>query len=142
MGLLTSQPIAWTAWTPTWTNLTVGDGTLAAKFIRSGNLIQCRLSFVLGATSSISGSVSFTLPVTSAAYPGTIGAPLGPCRFFDTSGAAVVHGQTVRASTTTGLVAPDLASGTYVSSTVTSSTVPFTWAIGDEITTQFFYESA
>lgn len=132
----------WVAWTPTWTNATVGNGVVAAAYKRIGKSVICRLSFILGTTSAISGSVTFTLPLTSATYPGTIGAPLGPCRFFDTSGAVVIHGQTVRASTTTGLVAPDLASGTYVSSTVTSSTVPFTWATGDEITTQFFYEAA
>lgn len=130
------------SWTPTWTNLTLGNGVVVAKWVQIGKLVFCRLSLVFGTTTSVSGSITFSLPVTAATLGGTIGGPLGICRMFDTSGALVVHGTIVRASTTTAIAAPDLASGTYVSSTVTSSTVPFTWATGDEIITSFWYESA
>lgn len=133
----------WASWTPTWTNLTVGNATIIAKYGRIGKFIFGRLSIILGSTSSVSGAVSFSLPVTRAAYGGTLGNTiLGSCRLFDTSAPATRGGAIFTPTTTTALVTVIDTSGTYQSFVDLSSTVPFTWAVGDEITTQFFYEAA
>lgn len=134
---------AWTSWTPTLTNITIGNGTLVCKYTQIGKLITCRFSLVFGSTTSISGAAVFSLPVTRAAYGGTNGiTPLGLARMFDTSAGATWEGNVLNLSTTTVQVNAWDASAAAVKQLNTSSTVPFTWATGDEIGAQFSYEAA
>jgi len=134
----------WVSWAPTLTNITIGNGTVTAKYARVGKIIFCRLNIVFGSTTSLSGDVIFTLPVTRATYAGTAGVtPLGVAAARDNSGDLVYQATTWTYSTTTqAFVRFILASGTYGTSVAASATVPFTWATADEINTQFFYEAA
>ena len=52
----------WNSYTPTWTNLTVGNGTQSAiyRYIDGGIWVKGVLTF--GTTSSISGTVTQTIP--------------------------------------------------------------------------------
>src|SRR6185369_9654216 len=69
---------AWGSWTPSWTNLSVGNGTVVAKYVQIGKTVFARLSLVLGSTSTVTGPVIFSLPVTSVTYDGAAtGTPLG-----------------------------------------------------------------
>lgn len=130
------------SWTPTWVNLTTTSATITAKFKKIGRMVFCRVHVLFGASTSISGAVSVSLPLTAAAHAGTIGVPIGLCRFFDTSGSVTNEGTVLFGSTTTAFLSVGNSAGTYVVATVLSSTVPFTWATGDEITMQFCYEAA
>ena len=133
----------WVSWTPTWTNLTIGNGTAVAKFAKIGTLVFCRISLVFGSTTSISGSVSFSLPVTGATYAGTAGLTwLGGVRALDASVPAIFEGVIVNASTTTAAISFIDTSGTYAMRVLASSTVPFTWTTSDEIAGEFTYEAA
>src|SRR5687767_858390 len=64
---------AWTTWSPTWTNLTVGTSTVTARYRQIGKLVCCRLHIVLASGFAVSGDIQFTLPVTRAAYGGSAG---------------------------------------------------------------------
>lgn len=131
------------SWTPTWAGFTLGDGTVVAKYKQVGKLVFCRLHLTLGSTSSVSGSVTFTLPVTSVALPGSASQEaIGPARLIDASPATGLDGAVLWNSTTTGLIAVHNSAGTYLTATVLSSSVPFTWAVNDKITATFFYEAA
>lgn len=142
-SLLQALQNPFTAWVPTWTNLTVGNGTVTAKYRQIGKLVIVRLVIVFGSTTSISGAVSFTLPVTRAAYAGTAGvSPLGMARFFDASPGAGYEGVVVTPSTTTAKLHVWQASGTYTQAVDLSSTVPVTWTTSDEIHVQLSYEAA
>jgi len=142
-GDLTWTGAAWASWTPAWTNLTVGNGTVVAKYMRLGKTVIARLSIVFGSTTVVSGSVSFTLPVTQATYGGTAGVTsLGLARYFDASAGFAFEGSVINLSTTTGLFIAMDASGTHLKQAVLSSTVPFTWTTSDEIGVQFCYEAA
>lgn len=134
---------AWASWTPTWTNLTVGNGTVTAVYATLANkMIACRLTVVFGSTTAISGAVSFTLPVTRAAFAGTAGIiPIGLARFLD-SGVAGYEGRLITVSTTTGRLLYDAVAGALISLTDLSSTTPFTWGTSDEIGAEFYYEAA
>lgn len=135
--------VAWASWTPTWTNLSVGNGTVVAKYSRIGKTVHCRLSLTFGSSTSVSGSVLFTLPVTSVAYPGSAGiTPLGQVVARDNSAPQVYFGLAAHFSTTQAVIRFNDSSGTYVVQAITSSTVPFTWAVSDEITVTFSYEAA
>jgi len=54
---------SWTTWTPTIGGLTQGNGTLVARYIQVGKVLNWFIRFDFGSTSSIT-SLNFTLPVT------------------------------------------------------------------------------
>lgn len=133
---------AYSSWTPTWTNLTVGNGTVTAVYKQVGKTVRGRIAIVFGSTTSISGDVSFDLPVTRAAMAGTNNvSPLGCARFYD-AGVAGYEGAVHNASTSTASIRVWAASGAYVTAALLSSTVPFTWGTSDEISAEFEYEAA
>lgn len=129
---------AWASWTPTWTNLAVGDGTVVAKFIQIGKTVIARLSLDIGSTTSITGVITFSLPVTSVAYSAsqTIGVGTG---FDGATGYSLIL--TWQSTTTAALAAQD-SSGTYVVQTGANATVPFTWGTGDVLSCEFYFEAA
>lgn len=134
---------SWQAWTPTWTNATVGNGTVVAKYCQIGKATVCRLSFVLGSSSTISGLITFSLPVTAVAYPNIANGvdPFGLAAILD-SGTATYSADIRTLTTTTAIVTVFGAAGTYVNGTNTSSSVPMVWTTGDALTTTFIYEAA
>ena len=130
---------AWTSWTPTWTNLTVGNGTNSSKYTQVGKLIIARVAFLFGSTSSISGGISFTLPVTSVSY--TEGGFYGRGVLRD-AGTAEYACLLDISTTTQAIVYAEGAAGSYVNATALSSTIPFTWTTNDHISGILIYEAA
>lgn len=63
---LTGVQAAWDTYTPTWTNLTVGNGTVIARYLQIGKTVHVRISLTGGTTSSASGAVSVSLPVVAS----------------------------------------------------------------------------
>ena len=57
---------AWTSWTPTWSNLTVGNGVLVSKYIKVGKYVSFYIDLNFGTTTSVSGDINFSLPVNNA----------------------------------------------------------------------------
>ena len=115
--------------TPIFTNLTVGDGTLSASYTATNRgMTLNHLLFTFGSTSSISGSVSFTMPfvaITAAAIP------KNPVVAFKDAGVGFfLGGLSIGAS---NQLVTYSASGTYASLVALSSTVPMTWTTTDEI---------
>jgi len=55
---------AWTSWTPTRVNITVGNGTEKAFYKQVGKTVIARYVFTCGSTSSIGGTVRVSYPVT------------------------------------------------------------------------------
>ena len=73
------------SWTPSWTNLTVGNGTLTGNYQRTGDLVSFQIKLVFGSTTSISGDVEVSLPVTAAdAYEAAAG--VGGTLYFVSGG--------------------------------------------------------
>lgn len=138
-----SGGVAWSSWVPTWTGLTLGNGVVVAKYQRVGKLIVARLNIIFGTTTSVSGSIIFSLPVNRAAFAGSLGlTPIGHCRLFDTSAPATLEGVIISTTVGTALVGVHDSSGTYLVGVGTGTTTPFTWATGDEISLQIAYEAA
>lgn len=131
--------LSWQSWSITWTNLTEGNGTETASYIQIGKTVFARFLFTFGSTSAISGSVSLSLPVTSATYDAL--APVGSSQFFDASGANN-FGPVFLSDASTANIKVWNAAGTYLAQTNISSTVPFTWATSDKLIGQFVYEAA
>ena len=129
---------AWQTWTPTWTNVTVGNGTNGSKYMRIGNVIICHLQFVFGSTSSISGIPQVTLPVTAVAY--TASSYAGDGLFTDAGTAEFTASAEWVDTTHVRFLTNDVA--TYVNMATVSSTIPFTWTTSDVISATFMYEAA
>lgn len=128
---------AWATWTPTWTNLTVGNGTTIAKYQKTGRVVTFRIKFTLGSTSTVGTSPVYTLPVTAAAdYIAEW--PIGKAVLTD-SGVKSYNGDVQIQTTTQGNVRYDDGAGSWSN---VSATVPFTWGTGDYIQLSGFYESA
>jgi hypothetical protein len=131
---------AWTNYTPTFVNLTQGDGTLFAKQLTVGKVVMFYVSFTFGSTSSMGGSVlSVTLPTAAS----RLGAGVLWGEFLD----AGVNGFPMMPSwSSTTVIRPAAinAAGTYASRTGVSTNVPFgtAWGTDDAFYVGGVYEAA
>lgn len=139
-GMVASE--AWTDYVPTLTNMTLGNGTIIARYQKIGRLVTVKFSFTMGSTSAMGTSPRFSLPFAAqpAAYPDYH--ILGLAQMTDVTtnlwmGFTQYH-------VVSGMVNMRVtsASGTYVGFTDITATVPFTWANTYSINTQFQYEAA
>lgn len=136
----------WDSWTPTWNNLTLGNGTQSAYYTRIGDTVILRITVTFGTTSSMSTNPSFTnLPALGAmgiiapnntsingfAELQDLGTAsrLGYVRFNGTSRDTIQFLVTA-------------VSGSYLSGSAINSTTPFTWTTGDGFNIHCIYEAA
>lgn len=127
-----------TDWVPAFTNLTVGNGTLTAKYARAGsNIVDFHVELVFGSTTAISGSVSLVLPITPSGY-GTAINPIGIARYKDATGGANQGAIQLSSGSSANLIVYN-SSATNVTADTLSAIVPFTWAVSDEIEFQGRY---
>ena len=134
----------YTTYTPTWTNLTVGNGTLVAKVARVNNLVHVLGRLTFGSTTTVSGDIDMSLPINmSTVYSGIYGQPGAFMRYYDASSGAYSQGdvQSVGSSTVVRLRVYN-ASTTYLSLASLSATVPFTWTTSDVLLWNMVYEAA
>lgn len=126
-GLITGTGTSlgsWTSYSPSWTGLTVGDGTLNARYMRLGKMVHVNIHLIFGSTTSITGA-GVSLPV-AVAYRGA-----GATIFYDNSvDKDYVGGIWLEGSN--GYI-------DYGSSRI-SATVPFTWATSDQLMISATYE--
>lgn len=121
------------AYTPTFSNLTLGNGSINAFYERIGSYIVFNFHLSFGSTTSVTGLIGIGLPFTSAAGTSSrsnINVTLGDTGTNSFQG----WGFIAESSTTVNLYALNVA-GTYSSwaAAPTSATVPFTWTTNDEI---------
>ncbi|OPC83000.1 hypothetical protein B4N89_20520 [Embleya scabrispora] len=132
---------AWTSYTPTWTasggGASLGNGTLAGRWMRVGRLITVRTTLVLGSTTSAgSGYWSFSVPVVGATT--TAGqAGLGSALATD-AGVGVHHGVAMVGSAEAVVIAFSNAEDTPWG----PASGPITWGNGDSCTLMVSYEGA
>lgn len=130
----------WNSWTPTWTNFTVGNGTVLAKYVQFGKIVHFRLAVTLGSTSAMGTDPRFTLPVTAAADYSTTRDVLGTAKITDTGTADFLSEIWVGSATQGRMVVNNGAvAGSY---NVVSATVPMTWVTGDGFSARGTYETA
>jgi len=118
-----------TDFTPSWSNLTTGNGSYDYKaFLQVNNLVVVSVSYTFGSTSAMSSNPSFTVPVavgeTSQLVTGEglaveDGGSSYPLLVNMTSSELVIYDQAVVGSQ-------------VIRSSVTSGS-PFTWGTGDKI---------
>ena len=118
---------AWQTYTPTWTNLTVGNANNTGRYIQIGKTVHVFVSLEFGSTTSISGIFYPSLPVTPFAGFAFMGTGWG----FDNSAV-----QWNNLTFTTGNYFISSSGSRY------SATHPWTWATGDLVRLTMTYEAA
>lgn len=138
----TGSTWVWQTWTPTWTNLTKGNGTEdIAKYIQIGKLVIIRYKFTFGSTSAMGTAPTFTLPVTAVSDIDTTNNIIGTCSLVDPD-TVTVQGFVLIPSTTTGILRVAKSDGTYLQHASVTATVPHTWGNLDRVHFQGYYEAA
>jgi len=130
----------YTTWTPTLTNMTLGNGTVVARYTQIGKLVAGQFRFTLGSTSTIGTTPQFSVPVTMNSN-WTTAVPLGPVWCLD-SGTAIYYGICRPTSTTAAICYITNTASTYATENNITSTVPFTWTTSDQLVVPFVYEAA
>lgn len=140
-----SNPI-WTTgfdtFTPTFTNLTLGNGTSNGKYKRVGPIAIVEAIIVFGTTTAITGALTLNnLPIANVA--GSI-QNHGQNVYFDSSIGFTYNGGNQPATTTSTipLVPQAPAGGGSLFNVNVTATVPFTWAVSDQLYVFLIYPCA
>jgi hypothetical protein len=129
----------WTSFTPVWTNLTVGNGTVVAYYCEINDIVFVWGAITFGSTTSISGSVSINHPVGTR-ISGTDNPYNGVTQFVD-AGTNVYVGHVIVFTTTANFRVMNVG-GTYMTVSTLSATVPFTWTTSDQLNFTYWYHKA
>lgn len=133
----------YTAYTPTWTNLTVGNGTQVSAYCRVNNFVHYQGVLTFGSTTSITGSgAGLSLPITSGSNFASTTLTFGVVTYRDASGGFIVSGTATALTSTLLNLRAENASATYSQPQFVSSLVPFTFAISDQILWNLYYQAA
>lgn len=131
---------AWQTWAPSYSNITIGDGTVVAKYIQIGKTVTGQFTFTLGSTSAIGNSGTISTPVTASSNYTAQNNVIGPCIFLD-SGTIAYSGIVRLETTTTFRPIVGKADTTYLGTAGITATIPHTWAVNDVISFSFTYEA-
>ena len=128
-------------WSPSYTNLTVGNGTVVPRYSQANKLVIADFTFTLGSTSSIGTNPNISLPVSASSQYTFDRNAVGHVYVRDNA-TATYYGAVYLDSSTH--MAPLLynASGTYTTASLVTATVPMTWATGDILYMRAIYEAA
>lgn len=117
-------PGAWTAYTPSWTNLTLGNGAVVARYSQIGKTVTATVNLTIGSTTSVGEIFVPALPVADVGAQG-----VGSVWVFDSSATAWYPGV--------------WAKGYFVfAAGRAAAAVPFAWATGDLLFASVTYEAA
>lgn len=121
----------WLTYTPTLSNLTLGNGTILATYTQIGKTVHVRIRFTLGSTSAVTGSASFSLPVAPNGFAygsGVLNTGVNQAAISVISG------------TNVAINAIDTATA-YGTMRSTTATLPGTWATGHTMSLSITYEA-
>lgn len=126
---------AWKAFTPSYTNLTIGNGTNAGAYCQVGKIVFFRAHVLWGSTTSISGAPVMTFPVTVSSSIG--GSPIIAWVRMGVGGTVYVG-----AMGSGGTINVFATAAAYATMGGISATVPATWTTNDTWSIEGFYEAA
>ena len=126
---------AWTSFTPSWSGLTVGNGTVSAAYSKFNKILFVTVFFDFGTTSSITNLLQMTLPasLTQDTASQTI---IGPATFGKT-GVFPIPGRVQTQTSTSVQIQTWLSSGTYPSARNVEPGVPFAFDSTSELNFSF-----
>lgn len=129
-----------TSWTPSFTNFTLGNGTVVASYVQIGKMVFFKGRVTLGSTSSVGASPTFTPPVTANTTIYNLAQNIVCGEAWFKAGSAQSLGSIMFNGSSTIMQLIYLPTSTTVSGI--SSTTPGTWTTGDYFNFQGWYEAA
>lgn len=134
----------YTTYTPTFTNLTVGNATIDSAYCQVNNWVHYYGTIALGSTSSITGNIVLSLPINCNTVFSTHPIQFGFATYRDVSAATAYQGFGARSNATSIVFSVADVSATYMTAVNVNATVPFTWtpADGDRISWNLYYRAA
>lgn len=126
-------------WTPTFTNFAVGNGTLLAYYRQVGKFVFFHLKVIGGSTTTHTGAIEFTPPVTPFAYTSGVAFPVG---MVEAENSGIQNFPGWLSFTNTGKLHPLIgnAASTYLA-WADLDTAPFTFGTADSLQCSGWYEA-
>ena len=132
----------WQDWSPSYTNLTIGDGTVIARYIHIGTLVHAYFHFVLGSTSVVGTGPRVSVPLSPNTNFTDVTQSVGTVLFRDDSLSDSWAGTLrIRDGVDFEPMRSD-ADLTYTEYVAMTSSTPITWATSDVISFSATYEAA
>jgi hypothetical protein len=122
----------WQTWSPSYSGITVGNGTVVAKYVQIGKTVFIYYCLTFGATTTMGTPATVSLPVTASSDYETGDSPIGHFRYADNSTSTNNGAGYVRLESTTTM-RPIVfgAAATYLTEAGVTNLIPFTWATSD-----------
>ena len=137
---------AWTSYTPSLSNLTLGTGgTVTGYYVQVGQFVWVDIVAVLGSSGySVSNNPEFGLPNSTtfaSRYTANV-STVGTALAVETGANSRYQGYARVQTTSTVAIGMANVSGSYIATSGVNSTAPFTWNAADEFHLHFWYEAA
>ncbi len=132
--------LGWSDYTPTLTNITIGNGTMAARSAEIGDTVFVEFDLAFGSTSAMGTSPVISLPFARSSKYADNNYLIGHAYLLD-SGTQRYSGN-LRSLALGMLIQAEASAATYVTTPSVTATVPFTWTTGDAVHGQAVYEKA
>ena len=134
----------YTAYTPTMSNFTLGNGTVSSSYCRVNNYVHYFGKVTLGSTSVVlGGGQALSVPINIDSTQTSFYNVIGSASYYDISVAWGYPGVVnCVGSATTVYLQQQNSAGTYLTAFAVTSTVPFTWAVNDTMNWNVFYKAA
>jgi len=131
-GLLT-----WTPYTPTLSGMSLGNGTVTFRYAKIGKIVHIRGVVTFGTTSTMTGPVDISLPVSLSAVGYAFGQSFGNANYYS----SLFYGTNVFVGNIAYLRPVVFnAASTYLTNSDLSATIPFTWNNGKQMFISCAYE--
>jgi hypothetical protein len=125
----------WTSFTPSWVNLTPGNGVVSAAYCEINRVLFVRVKLTWGTTTSCTDPVRMTLPASLTQNTGSQEI-IGFGQYTDTGVASYIGQAYVVSSTVIGLGVMNSA-GTYTAANNVNNTRPHTFGNTDIMSFEF-----
>ncbi len=133
--------LPWKNSTPTYANITVGNGTVVSRYVQIGNTVHWQFMLTFGSTTTIGSSHTISFPVNAAVHFAAEKLDLGLAQLLD-DGTARYHGTVRRLNTSTCRVIVFNATATFLKDNNIDATNPHTWTTNDVLSFNITYEAA
>lgn len=128
---------AWRSYTPSLTNITLGNGTITGGYLLMGKTCFVRIAFVFGSTSAVAAGARIGLPFAGISLGTSVEQTLaGSCVDISAVTSQLLAGRITSSSSNVIPIHDELGA----SFGELSATAPFTWATGDSLNLSGVYE--
>ena len=129
------------SFTPSITNLTIGNGTRTGTYVQINKTVYFQAKITFGSTTTLTANADLTLPIAATGVT-TFDKINVSGNFINNSPTEIIDVNHIMIGTTAIRLLAIVTSGTYALSADTSATVPFTWTTSDVITISGNYQVA